>query len=251
MDDLAALRLQLEWGADEALLDSPVDRLAPASPRALAPPSRLPPVAPPVLPAAAAPTAPTPPAAAAPDLATLHAALDASDNPLRATATHTVAPSGNPAAGLVFIGEAPGREDDRAGEAYSGAPGQALDAVLASAGLGRDALLLAFLVPWRPPGGRDPSPAELAACLPYLHRLLALTRPRRIVLLGQGPLRALTQLQALRPTRGRWTQAVVPGLSDPVAALPMLPPDQWRKSAINKENAWTDLLCLRQALGTD
>lgn len=246
MDDLAALRLQLEWGADEALDDAPLDRLAPAMPDTPAPAARLPPA-----PAPIAVPAATRHAAIAPDLAALQAALDALDHPLRATATTTVAPSGNPGSGLVFIGEAPGRDDDRAGQAYAGAPGQALDAILQSAGLGRDALLLAFLVPWRPPGGRDPSPAELAACLPYLHRLLALARPRRLVLLGQGPLRALTPLQALRPARGRWTQAAVPGLPDPIPALPMLPPDQWRKSAANKENTWADLLCLRQALGTD
>ena len=253
LDDLAALRLQMEWGADEALLELPVDRLDREGPvaapvvAAWARPQRA------VVPsyAGVAPVLPGPvlPGVDAADLAALHAALDGLDHPLRATATMTVAPSGNPGSGLIVIAEAPGREDDRAGQAFSGAPGQALDAVLASAGLGRDSLLLTFLVPWRPPGGRDPSPAEIAACLPYLHRLLALTQPRRLVLLGQGPLRALTGGATVRQARGRWTEAVVPGLAAPVPALPMIAADQWRKTAANRQHIWLDLLTLRDSLG--
>ena len=244
MDDLAALRLLIEWGADEALADEPQCRLAPAAPPR---PSA------PVPPAARAPTpaAPTPASLAPTTLDDLHATLDALDHPLRATATTTVRPSGNPAAGLVFVAEAPGRDDDRAGDAFAGPPGQALDTVLASAGLDRTRLLLAFIVPWRPPGERPPSPQELAACLPHLHRLLVLARPRHLVLLGQGPLRALTPLQALRPARGRWTTASIPGLPEPIPALPMLSPDQWRKNAATRASTWCDLLVLLERLATD
>ena len=242
MDDLSALRLQIEWGADEALLDAPVDRIAPLQPRAVPAPTTRPSAFPAV--------ARVPPAAeAAPDLATLHAALDALPYPLRATASTTVAPAGNPAAGLIVVGEAPGPEDDRAGTAYSGQGGQTIDRILSTAGLGRDALLLCFLIPWRPPGGRPPNEADTAACLPFLHRLLALTRPRHLLLLGGLPLRALTGDQSsIRRARGRWTQATIPGLPGPVPALPMLPPDQWLASPANKQATWTDLLALREAL---
>lgn len=248
LDDLAALRLQMEWGADEALLELPVDRLGRVGPVA-AVVAEVGPRPRPVF--GRVGLAPALPGLDAQDLAALHVALDGFDHPLRATATMTVRPSGNPGAGLILIAEAPGREDDRAGEAFSGAPGQALDAVLASAGLGRDSLLLTFLVPWRPPGGRDPSPAEIAVCLPYLYRLLALTQPRRLVLLGQGPLRALTGGATVRQARGRWTEAVVPGLAAPVPALPMIAADQWRKTAANRQHIWLDLLTLRDSLGTD
>ena len=241
MHDLAALRLQLEWGADEALLDTPVDRFA-------------------VAPAAAIvrPVARTVPRAVAPgsslagvaDLAALHAAIDASDSPLRATASNTVGPSGNPAAGLVLIGEAPGPDDDRSGQAYSGRPGQVLDRVLGSAGLSRDELLLAFLVPWRPPGGRPPNEGEIAASLPFIHRLLALTRPRRIVLMSGLALKALTgDASGIRRARGKWVAVTVPGMAAPVPALPMLPPELWLGSAGARSGTWADLLTLRAALG--
>ena len=251
MDALSALRLQVEWGADEALGDAPCVRFAPAA--APARPPTLPPVAPrPARALAAVPILAEEAARAAHGLDALQAAIDAFDAcPLRATASRTVAPDGNPAAGLVLVGEAPGADDDRSGRAFSGAAGALLDRVLASAGLGREAMLLSFLVPWRPPGGRAPNEAEIAACLPFMHRLLALVRPRRIVLLGAGPLRALTaELGGLRQVRGRWTMAAVPGLAEPVPALPMFAPELWLKTGVNKQAVWTDLLSLRELLSS-
>ena len=257
MDALAALRLQVEWGADEALLETPSDRFAPA----VAPATALSRSAAPPPPATAqgparALAAPSglaaTVAAAADSFAALQAAIDSFDAcPLRATASRTVVPDGDPGAGLVLVGEAPGADDDRSGRAFSGAVGAALDRVLGSAGLGRDAMLLSFLVPWRPPGGRAPSESEIATCLPFMHRLLALARPRRVVLLGAGPLRALTgETGGLRQARGRWTHAVVPGLPEPVAALPMLAPELWLKTGMNKQAAWVDALALQEALSS-
>ncbi len=257
VDDRGALRLQVEWGADEALLDAPLDRFSPlpaagAAAAAIGGPAAW------VERAAAAPgPLPFGPAAgavsvagAANDLAGLHAALDGfSACPLRATASRTVAPSGNPAAGLVMVAEAPGPEDDRAGMAFSGAPGERLDRVLRSAGLTRDALLLTMLVPWRPPGGRPVNEAEVAACLPFLRRLLVLTRPRHLVLLGAGPLRALAGAElSFRKARGRWTDLVVEGLETPVALMPMQPPELWLSSPANRQSTWAELLCLVGAL---
>ena len=82
-----------------------------------------------------------------------------------------------------MIAEAPGADDDRTGVAFAGSAGQTLDRVLGSAGLDRSSLLLTHLVPWRPPGGRAPTDAEVQACLPFLLRLLQLVRPERLVLL--------------------------------------------------------------------
>ena len=247
LDDLAALRLQLDWGADEALGDEPVDRLAPprALPNVRTALSTAPPSARPALPPATLPA--TVPAAAVADLPALHAALDGfAAHPLRATASTTVAPGGNPGATLVLIGEAPGADDDRSGQAYSGKAGATLDRVLGSAGLGRDTALLTFLVPWRPPGGRAPTETEVALALPFLHRLLALVQPRHLVLFGDAALRTLVDPTAsLRPNRGRWMEATVPGLPSPVAALPMLPPDRWLQSAANRQATWSDLLTLQ------
>ena len=251
MDDLTALRLQIEWGADEALLDAPVDRLAPALPRtpASAPPAfTRPPAAAPRPLAPAGPADAAQRARAAPDLAALHAALDGFDAcPLRGMASTTVAPSGNPAGGLVLVAEAPTADDDRAGTAFSGALGQTVDRVLASAGLTREALLLCHLVPWRPPGGRQPNEAEVAMCLPFLHRLLALAAPRHVVLLGGWPLRALANdAGGIRRARGRWTEVAAPGLPA-LPALPMLPPELWLTSPGNRQATWSDLLALLDA----
>ncbi len=254
MDGLAALRLQIEWGADEALLDAPADRFAPLPARASSQPAVAAPARPSALVAlAAGPALAASAAAGAADLVSLHAALDRFDAcPLRGTASLTVAPSGNPDAGLVLVAEAPGPEDDRAGQAFSGEAGGQLDRILLSAGLSRDRLLLALLVPWRPPGGRAPNEAELALCLPFLHRLLVLTRPRRLVLLGASPLRALVgDENGRRRPRGKWTEAVIPGLTVPIPALPMLPPDQWLNSPSNKQATWADLLSLHSADASD
>ena len=259
MDDLAALRLLAEWGADEALTDAPINRFA-------AMPVQVPVAAPGAVlagllagpPAVAAPPARGAAAAAqgrvlaeaATTLEALHAALAGFEGcPLRATATSTVRPGGNPAAGLVVIAEAPGAEDDRTGNAFSGVPGQVLDRVLGGIGLDRTAMLLTHLVPWRPPGSRAPSEAEVQACLPFLQRLLALARPRRILLLGAGPAKALAgATEGVRRLRGRWLPVPIEGQDAPAQALPLLPLDQWMRSAATKRNLWADLLELRQSI---
>ncbi len=240
---LDALRLQLDWGADEALLDEPQDRRAPegaaAAPSELAgeadrkrePPART----------TAAARRPEPMRVVADSLEALHAALDAMDtHPLRHTAAHTVAPVGNPAAKLLFLAEAPGPDDDRSGLALSGPPGAQFDRILASAGLNRTRFLFAHLSPWRPPGGRPPSEPELALCLPHLHRLLELAEPTHVVLLGAAPVRAL----APGARRGRWATATTGH-----QALPMQAPHLWLQSPAGKQAAWADLLTLRATLG--
>ena len=255
MDSLAALRLQVEWGADEALGEEPCDhfRSAPASA-----PAREALVVPPAAPARPAPVpAPVPAAArseaaasAAGTLDELHAALDAFDGcPLRAMATATVRPDGNPAARLVLVAEAPGADDDRAGTAFAGPSGQALDRVLGSIGLDRSAVLLTHLVPWRPPGGRAPTEAEIQVCLPFLLRLLRLVRPERLLLLGAAPARALCgSSDSIRRLRGRLLQAALPGADISIPALPMLPWDQWLRTPAGKRDCWADLLALRLIL---
>lgn len=157
-------------------------------------------------------------------------------------------PDGNPAARLILVAEAPGADDDRAGTAFAGPTGQALDRVLRSIGLDRGTMLLTHLVPWRPPGGRAPTEAEVQACLPFLLRLLHLVRPDRLLLLGSAPAKALTgSNDTIRRLRGRWLEATLPG-GRTVPALPMLPWDQWLRTPAAKRDCWADLLALRQSL---
>jgi uracil-DNA glycosylase len=104
---------------------------------------------------------------------------------LKAAATHLVPGEGNPEAQIVLIGEAPGAQEDREGRPFVGAAGKFLDEMLASIGLARGDVYITNVVKYRPPGNRDPEPAEIAAFLPYLRRQLAIIRPRLVVLLGR------------------------------------------------------------------
>lgn len=268
MDALAALRLQIEWGADEALEETPVDRTAaparapaPAQTPGLAAPAR--PERPPARPPARAPvrieTPPVPAgrarevAAAANSREELRAALEVFEGcPLALTATRLVFADGNPESGLMLVGEGPGAEEDRAGLPFVGASGQLLDRMLASVGLDRTRYLITNLIPWRPPGNRNPTEAEVQTCLPFLLRHIALVRPRRLVLLGKLSTEALTgSTQGIRRMRGRWVEVTIPGLPAPVPTLPMLHPAYLLRNPGAKREAWADLIALRRALDTD
>jgi DNA polymerase len=263
MDALALLRLQIEWGADEALEEAPVDRLAPASPRPLPVPTPAPAPAP----ALARVVPMTPPIARIgvppPIVARARAAADAAGTlealrttlagfdgcPLHATATNLVFADGNPESGLMLIGEAPGADEDRMGKPFVGASGRLLDKMLASIGLDRSRVLITNLIPWRPPGNRTPTDSEVLTCLPFLLRHIALVRPQRIVLLGAMATKAITGNTAgIRKLRGRWIELPVPGVDAPIRTLPMLHPAFLLRTPGAKRDAWADWLMLRRDL---
>jgi uracil-DNA glycosylase family 4 len=260
MDALDALRLQVEWGADEALDETPRDRLRPPPPRPAAASAPLPrPAAPQAAhPVARAPTPLAPPAAqraqdvaaAATTLEELRAALAAFDGcALRDTATNLVFSDGTPESGLMFVGEGPGAEEDRLGKPFVGPSGQFLDRMLASIGLDRTQFVITNLTPWRPPGNRNPTDNEVLICLPFLLRHLALVRPRHLVLLGSLAARSVLGGSAgITRMRGRWHAARIPGLEAPVPALPMLHPAYLLRTPGAKRDAWADLLLLRRTL---
>lgn len=260
MDFLAALKLQIEWGVDEALEDAPVDRLTPV--RAAAPAPSL------VLHAGAMPR-PVPAASPGPRMAAVARAQAAAagantlealystmaafrDCPLAITATSLAVADGNALAGLVVVGEAAGAEEDRTGRPFKGPAGQLLDRMLDSIGLTRADLLLTDLVPWRPPGGRAPTDTEIQICAPFLWRHLTLLRPRAIVTLGAMPTRALTGSQdTIRRLRGQWRAVAVPGLPQPVSTLPMYHPAYILRTPAAKKDAWADLVALRRHLNNN
>ncbi len=192
MDDLALLRLQMEWGADEALDEAPVDRLR----RGAGCPSRRLRSAGPDARACVRPTAVaigTPverairASAQAETLEALKAAIATFEGcPLRDMATNIVFATGDPDAGVLLIGGPPGADEDRSGIPFSGREGALLDQMLGSVGLTREAMLLAPVIPWRPPGGRVPNPGELQLYRPFLLRLIALAAPSRMVLFGDA-----------------------------------------------------------------
>lgn len=249
MDDLALLRLQMEWGADEALDDAPVDRLraapvVPASPAA----ARVQTLAP--RPATAAPGTPVERAirasAHAETLEALKAAIATFEGcPLRDMATNIVFATGDPDAGVLLIGGPPGADEDRSGIPFSGREGALLEQMLGSVGLTREAMLLAPVIPWRPPGGRVPNPGELQLYRPFLLRLIALAAPSRLVLFGA--LTASTVLGAgPRARTVGWIEVPVEGRTLPILILPAL--SDLLKTPTRRKDAWTGMRLLRRAL---
>ncbi len=252
---LASLALQAEWGADEALLETPADHMAARvggrdMPEAV-------PGATVLRPASIAPALPgtdpgahphTEPAGAAATLAALRDALAGFDQcALKRTATQLVFADGAEDARIMFIGEAPGAEEDRVGRPFVGPAGQLLDRMMASIGLDRGKVRIVNVVPWRPPGNRTPSETEIAQCLPFLHRHIALVRPAVVVLLGAVAVRALVGgKEGITRLRGKWREIEVPGLEGGLRALPTYHPAFLLRQPEAKRLAWADLLELRR-----
>lgn len=98
--------------------------------------------------------------------------------------THAVPGEGNPSAGLMCVGEAPGQTEDETGRPFVGAAGKLLDSILEAVDLRREDVFIANVVKCRPPGNRKPLPDEVSACIPYLWRQIELIRPQVILTLG-------------------------------------------------------------------
>jgi DNA polymerase len=246
MDDLGLLLLQIEWGADEALEDQPLDRMRPPPPRPADSRPR-----PPAAPARPAALVGTPAeralreAAKADTLESLKAAIVGFEGcPLRDMATQAVFAAGDPSADVMLIGGAPGAEDDRSGVPFSGTEGALLTMALTSAGLSRDRMMLTPLIPWRPPGERPPSPAEIQLYRPFLLRLIALVAPKRIVLFGPLPANALLG-SGRRPRTVGWTEGAIDGRPARLLLLPALA-DAIRTPARRKD-LWAGMRALRRA----
>jgi uracil-DNA glycosylase family 4 len=253
MDAFAMLRLQIEWGADDALDTDPVVRLREVLRPAPAP------IAPRPAPAKVASSEPargTPAeralaaAGQASNLEDLRAAIAAFDGcALRDTAGHLVFAEGDPTAGLLLIGEAPGADEDRTGHVFAGREGALLDKMLASIHLKRDHMLMTPLIPWRPPGGRPPNPGEIAVCLPFLHRLISLARPTRVVLLGALAAHSLLPATARRRrSTPAWVDAAIAGIPEAIPFLPLPGMSALLKNPLERREAWAGLRLLRRAL---
>lgn len=244
---LAALAWQVDAGVDEVIGDVPVNRyeMAAEAPKAVAP-----------RPEAPLPPARTDPVAAAKavagqarTLAELRDAVAAFDQcELKKGARNTVFSDGNPAARVLVLGEAPGADEDREGRPFVGKAGQLLDRMFAAIGLSRTSpnaeasLYITNVMPWRPPGNRDPEPGEIAMMQPFVERHIALVDPEVIVVMGNTPLFALTGGKGILRARGTWTTA----LGKPL--LPMTHPAYLLRNPAAKREAWADLLSLQARL---
>jgi uracil-DNA glycosylase family 4 len=178
----------------------------------------------------------------------LRALLDTFDGcMLRATATRLVFADGNPKARVMFVGEAPGRDEDISGLPFVGRSGKLLDRMMAAIGLDRTQAYITNIVPWRPPGNRTPTPQESAICLPFVLRQIELVDPDILVCLGQPSTQTLLGTkEGITRTRGRWFKFDT-GRRE-IRALATYHPAFLLRSPLQKRLAWRDFLALQKAL---
>jgi uracil-DNA glycosylase family 4 len=266
----------LDAGADALLGEEPVDRMADEPAPAPAPERTGTASEPPVmaqsakiessLPGSAAMLARAPPAAPPPPEVAIMAAREAAASAksldelrallegfqgcaLRATATQLVFADGNPEARIMFVGEAPGYEEDRTGKPFVGRSGKLLDLMLAAIGLDRAKAYIANVVPWRPPGNRTPTPQETAICLPFIRRQIELADPDLLVCLGQPATQTLLGTkEGITRTRGRWFTYDT-GTRE-IRAIATLHPAYLLRQPLQKRLAWRDFLAIKKALAS-
>ncbi len=241
-DKKAHLALQTEWGADEAIMDEPQNRVKPKAP----PPKAAAPRQTAAVVHAAA-EAGRAAADACNTLDELRAALESFDAcALKRTATQLVFADGAADAKVIIIGEGPGAEEDRTGLPFVGQAGRLLDRMLGSIGLDRTLVRIINVVPWRPPGNRTPTDTEIAQCLPFLQRHVALIHPEIVVLLGATAVKAMIGgKEGITRLRGAWRSIEVHGMQQTIEALPTYHPAFLLRQAAAKRLAWADLLTLR------
>ena len=150
--------------------------------------------------------------------------------------TNIVYGVGNPEAPLVFVGEAPGADEDRTGEPFVGAAGQLLTKMIEAMGLGRGDVYICNILKCRPPGNRNPEPDEIAECEPFLKRQLAAIRPRMIVALGKFAAQCLLRSDApISRLRGSWKEY------EGIPLMPTYHPAFLLRTPSAKREVWADL----------
>jgi uracil-DNA glycosylase family 4 len=260
------LTFYLEAGVDCALTEEPVNRLsdldvAPAAREADAPkpPRSLPSAmtAPAAAPAPRGEVAPPPEAAiasareaarTAPSLEALRALLENFDGcALKFTATRMVFADGNPQARVMFVGEAPGREEDIEGLPFVGRSGKLLDRMIAAIGLDRSSAYISNVIAWRPPGNRTPTPQETQICLPFIQRHIELVNPDVLVTLGNPSTQTLLSTrEGIMKTRGRWFDYDTG--TRVIKAIATFHPAYLLRSPSYKRMSWQDLRAIAKAL---
>jgi uracil-DNA glycosylase family 4 len=259
------LAFYLEAGVDCALTDAPVNRLAEpdsvtmASTAApvleVAPPVRE---IPPAMPAVSrSEIAPAPEAAiasardaarTAPSLEALRALLEKFEGcALKHTATRLVFSDGNPLARIMFVGEAPGRDEDIEGLPFVGRSGKLLDRMIAAIGLDRSKAYIANVIPWRPPGNRTPTPQETQICLPFIQRQIELVNPDVLVTLGNPSTQTLLSTrEGIMKTRGKWFDYDTG--TRIIRAMATFHPAYLLRSPSYKRMSWQDLRAIAKEL---
>src|SRR6476469_10073405 len=260
------LAFYLEAGVDCALMEEPLNRLS--DPDVIARPSEIPSGGEAIRPKAAAASPAAIPVARneallAPDAAIVSAREAARTAPslevlrdllekfegcaLKSTATRLVFADGNPQARIMFVGEAPGREEDLEGLPFVGRSGKLLDRMIAAIGLDRTSAYIANVIPWRPPGNRTPTPQETQICLPFIQRQIELVNPDVLVTLGNPSTQTLLSTrEGIMKTRGRWFDYDTG--TRVIRAMATFHPAYLLRSPSYKRMAWQDLRAIAKAL---
>jgi uracil-DNA glycosylase family 4 len=255
------LAFYLEAGVDCALNEEPVNRLADSDP-APAPLEPTPVQVVRTMSAAAVSTPrPEPPplaeaaiasareaARTAPTLEHLRELMVKFDGcALKSTATQLVFADGNPKARVMFVGEAPGRDEDIEGLPFVGRSGKLLDRMIAAIGLDRTKVYIANVIPWRPPGNRTPTPQETQICLPFIQRQIELVDPDILVTLGNPSTQTLLGTrEGIMRTRGKWFDYETGTRA--IRAIPTFHPAYLLRSPAYKRLSWQDLRAIAKAL---
>ena len=249
MDSVAEKKALLDWyvaaGIDETITEEPVNRFA-------------------VVPAAApventgvvreaqtafkapgdAPPVPLRPAPKAPQLQSRDAAVQTAQEVAAGCATLEELR----AAFEAFVGEAPGAEEDRQGLPFVGPAGRLLDKILVAIELDRTQVYITNILPWRPPGNRNPTDAEISACLPFLERHITLASPKILLFVGGTAAKTLLRrTEGIMRLRGKWT-TYEPASGDPITARAMLHPAYLIHQPAQKRETWNDLLDVKARL---
>jgi len=163
---------------------------------------------------------------------------------LARTRTNLVFGVGSPDAGLMFVGEAPGEDEDRQGEPFVGKAGQLLTKMIEAIDMKRSEVYICNILKCRPPGNRPPLPNEIAACLPYLKRQIHIIKPKIVCALGATASKTLLSTdKPIGQLRGRWFD-----YGEGVKLLPTFHPSYLLRSPWEKAKAWQDLKKIRDTL---
>ncbi|MHC5230873.1 uracil-DNA glycosylase [Brucella sp. LJL56] len=273
LDIEGLLRFYAEAGVDMPLSETPIDRFAepqrpaPSQPAAQMPntPERARQQQPRPAPTPAPTSRPVQAAADLPDTTQIALAREAASQAstleelreklaafdgcnLKFTAKNLCFADGDPSSDIMFIGEAPGRDEDMEGLPFVGKSGQLLNRMIESIGLKRENVYVANTIPWRPPGNRTPTPLETELCRPFIERQIELAAPKVLVALGGPAGKALTgATEGILRLRGNWKIHRTPnGLEIPV--MPTLHPAYLLRTPAQKRFAWRDFLAVKLKL---
>jgi uracil-DNA glycosylase family 4 len=162
---------------------------------------------------------------------------------LAKTRTQVVWGTGSPNADLMFIGEAPGRDEDLKGEPFVGRAGQLLTDIIKAMKLSREDVYIANVIKCRPPENRNPEPDELEMCRPYIRTQVELIKPRVIVTLGKFALQSLTGKASVSAARGQWTDY------EGIRVMPTYHPAYLLRTPSAKRDVWDDMKKVMTELG--